>query len=389
VPLRTGTRATLAASTRYLPGSLHDLPVELAPLRARVAQEIDRQRCRHDSVDVESGIDPARCLQAAHEEARGDQQQHGQSHFGHDEHLLQAHTAAGHDAVGSVLEGGHDVRLRRPARRQGSKDDAREHRESKRERQHAAIDREIDQKRKCARRWRHGGNPAGHCPDQSETEQPADGRQEHALGQQLPEQPSGARAEREPHGDLAPAGDGPRQEHVGDVGACNEQHRTDDTPKQERHRPQDLPLRRIPLVHGQHRDADRTGTGTSGPGVRHLDRDQIGSSLFRSHASLEAGDAGEPAVGAMVEQVGIHLARVAGTRRTHDGLHHHRDVETSLPTDLRPAKRRRCHADDGERVPVQKDVVSDNVGSSSEARLPESVADHHHRVRADRPVISR
>ena len=69
--------------------ALDRLPIELSPLRAGVAQQIDAERRRDQLVDVEAGIDRPCRLQAAHEQARGNQQQQRQRDFADDQHLLQ------------------------------------------------------------------------------------------------------------------------------------------------------------------------------------------------------------------------------------------------------------------------------------------------------------
>ena len=69
--------------------ALDRLPIELTPLRAGVAQEIDAERRRDQLVDVDAGIDRACRLQAAHEQARGNQQQQRQRDLADDQELLE------------------------------------------------------------------------------------------------------------------------------------------------------------------------------------------------------------------------------------------------------------------------------------------------------------
>ena len=94
-PVMTATRATLAAST---PGSrldpLDHVTVELAPLCARVAQQVDVERRRHQPGRHRSpGSMRLRPMQAADEQPGGDQQQQRQRDFDDDQHVLQVEPA--------------------------------------------------------------------------------------------------------------------------------------------------------------------------------------------------------------------------------------------------------------------------------------------------------
>ncbi len=56
----------------------------------------------------------------------------------------------------------------------------------------------------------------------------AEQREDEALGQQLPDQPSAAGAKREPHADLAPPRRASSEEEAGDIGAADEQDQSGD-----------------------------------------------------------------------------------------------------------------------------------------------------------------
>ena len=76
---------------------------------------------------------------------------------------------------------------------------------------------------------------------------------------------------------------------------------------------------------------------------------------------------------------GSMIARIAGTRRTHPGLHHHRRVDVQPDPNFRARKVCCGHADDREGLSVQPHVMADDVGASAERVLPEAVADHQPR----------
>ena len=90
VPPSSATRATVADST---PGSRSTRSttwlVELPPLHARVAEQVDVERSGREPLDVDAGIDRPRGLQAADEESGGDQQQQRERDLRHDQPLLQ------------------------------------------------------------------------------------------------------------------------------------------------------------------------------------------------------------------------------------------------------------------------------------------------------------
>ena len=66
----------------------------------------------------------------------------------------------------------------------------------------------------------------------------ADERQHDALGQQLPDDAPPAGAERRAHRQLARADRRAREQQVGDVGAADQQHESDDAEEQHRREPQ-------------------------------------------------------------------------------------------------------------------------------------------------------
>ncbi|MDQ3137822.1 MAG: hypothetical protein M3Q93_09600 [Gemmatimonadota bacterium] len=97
------------------------------------------------------------------------------------------------------------------------------HRE--REEHHGRIDADLIHARQIRRIDR---DQRPHSPEREEQAQASAGqRQQHALGQELTHEPLPAGAKRGPDGDLLRAGRGARQQQIGDVGACDQEHEPD------------------------------------------------------------------------------------------------------------------------------------------------------------------
>src|SRR6185436_19486044 len=109
--------------------------------------------------------------------------------------------------------------------------------------------------------------------------------------------------------------------------------------------------------------------------VRVHERVELGASSLLIDARLETRHAGQPAARPVAEEIRILLARVSGTRRPDDRLHHHRYVELKRGPKLGARKSRWRHADDGERLAVQMHLAADDVGLTGESDLPEVMAD--------------
>ena len=128
--------------------------------------------------------------------------------------------------------------------------------QQQREQQHRSIDREVEGERQRAGRWRRRARTPATIPHASATPAtPPIAREQNALGEQLPDQPAAAGAEREPHRELALPRRGPRQQQVGDVRAGDQQHRAHRPAEQHRDRAHLLPLTGERLVHADDRHA--------------------------------------------------------------------------------------------------------------------------------------
>ena len=114
-----------------------------------------------------------------------------------------------------------------------------------------------------------------------------------------------------------------------------------------------------------------------------------GAGLLDAGAWLQPADRADPAVGGVLQQVRILISGIPGPRRPHDRLHHHRHVEAASAPDRRSVEPRRRHADDGEDVAVQPHLPPDDIRFAGEPRLPEVVADHRHGMRARRHIVGR
>ena len=162
--------------------------------------------------------------------------------------LLEAEPASASVAVaGRILERRHQPRPRRLERRRDAKHDPGEERQREREQQHARVDREVERERQRALRRRRRLERPDDDPRQRNAGDAADRRQQHAFGQQLPDEAPAARADGQPHRELAPPRRGPRQQQVRDVRAGDQQHGADDAAEQQRDRPHLLPLIGIAL----------------------------------------------------------------------------------------------------------------------------------------------
>ena len=102
-------------------------------------------------------------------------------------------------------------------RRHQPEDDAGQHGDGDGEDQHAIIDRDLARARDAVRA---DGDDQVYAPArQQQAQRAAGGRQQHALGQQLPDDAPAARAHGRADGHLFLPRSGARQQQVGDVGA--------------------------------------------------------------------------------------------------------------------------------------------------------------------------
>ena len=177
---------------------------------------------------------------------------------------------------------------------------------------------------------------------------PPSRRQDQALGEQLPRDPSAAGTERRANRQFAAAGRGPRQQQVGDVGAADEQHEADHA--QEQHRGHAQVAADDGLAHRHHFHAATTVLG-------HRARQ------FRGHGRHLGAGAGDGRAGGdppdPTEEVGRAQLRV-GTDAD----------EGPDAVVLGPAESCRRHAHHAVRLAVQHQVLADDRRVGIEARPP-------------------
>ena len=187
--------------------------------------------------------------------------------------------------------------------------------------------------------------------------------EQHALDEQLPDDPPPARAERDADGDFARPVGRARQQQVGDVGAGDEQHERDRAHQRPEHR---LDLRADDEVE-ERRDLRRDVLVA----VLVLIRKLRGDVLHLAAGLLERGAVGQAAV----DHEGSPLARQPEYRRPLG--HRHPDLALE-----RPFEAVGHHADDRGGNRVDADRFADDRGIGRIARFPDAAADQRNRRRA-------
>ena len=370
--------------------ALGDRAIERAALLARVAQQVDRKLRGDEPLHVEARADALDLAQVAQEEAGGDEQHQGQRDLGDDEGAAEVEAPRArvrHERL--VLEHGHEIEPGGGERRGETESDAGESGQHEREREHAEVDRQLEGERQGTRRRGQGAEGGDDGEGQGQAGRAPEQREEHALGEELRDEPPPAGAQREAHRDLAPPRGCAGQHQVGHVRAGEEQHRPHHRHQQRGHRGQARPHLAVTGVDG-HRDRDARPRSCRGRrrdgGGQHGQR---GGRLGGGGPRLEPPQAEEPAVGAPAKEIGIHLPGIAGARGPHDRLHHHGHVEVPERSPLRAVEPFRGHADDGEAVAVEEDIPPHDPRLAVEPPPPQAVADHGHGVRPRRDVVAR
>ena len=139
------------AGKRFDP--LDDLPVEFAPLRFCVLQQIDVDPGVENFVGIETGIDALRIAQAAQEQAGADQQHQRQRHLRHHENIAKTEALTSLCCCRSfILQRGHQIGPRGLHRRREPEDNSSRKRQREGKCEHAAIQPIVQSKRKDSRR---------------------------------------------------------------------------------------------------------------------------------------------------------------------------------------------------------------------------------------------
>ena len=304
--------------------------------------------------------------QAARHQAGPGEQDQGQGQLGRHE---PSHPAPGRPAGGPrrAGRGGEiaNVRPRRVQRRRQPEDQGGRQAGRGEERQHAAVDGEIDPEGRHQRLDAHGEQPRAQVGE-AQAEHPCGARDHHALGQKLPHDARARRPQRHAHADLAGTARVARQQQAGGVGAGDEQH--DDRGDEQRR--QSGPQRPVVVLveRVDPRPESRVGVGVGG-GEARRDGVEVRLGPRDGHAVGEASHGPEdPPVARLPGQVGREPQRLPQLRP-------HGELE-ALGHD----------ADDRRRRAVDADDAADHLGVGAVAARPHAVPEHHDGGRAG-PVV--
>ena len=264
------------------------------------------------------------------------------------------------------VEGTGQVDARPRQSRCGPEQQAGRHRQAGRERECDAVQGDVGEAGNAPRdQGRCGAHDSGR---HRAADGAAGNAQEHALRQQLADDPAPARAKRSADGQLAPPGDAAREEQAGDVGAGHQQHEPGRGREHGQRRPERAPQLFPQADHSPHRWGTRFRPGSLRP-VAVDDRPHLCLRLVRRHAGPQAPDAQHEA-GVLQHPVG----------RGFVGRHHERRPEPGRRAGWLEAFGQ--HPDHGVRPVVDTDGGADHVRVRTESARPRTVAQQHDRGRA-------
>ena len=244
-------------------------------------REIDRER--DDVLGAEPGIDGAQAEETLQHQPSPGQQDQRERDLSDDQRGAQPFLAGDRRSAARQKRSGNagprDAKSRREA-----EDDPGQERQGQRERQDLTVD--LDQLGPGDPSLGRESQQGGHAPArQEDAAQAACQRHESALGEQLPDEPRAAGAERRAHRDLAlPAGRAGQQQ-IRDVGAGDQQHEPDGARK-DRQRPPDVPHHEL-LERDHAADPLRVGFRV---GALSHDRVELGLRLRDGDARLQPAD---------------------------------------------------------------------------------------------------
>ena len=361
------------------PGGLQDGGVALLDLVGvetaaaesdRGAGRADRDPDPHDVGRVEPPIQGDERHEAPQQQPRAGQEDHRERDLRHREPRLPAvRPRASEAAAGGPVprvEGAGQVDARPREGRRGPEEQPGRHRQAGRERERDAVQGDVGEAGDAPR---HQGRRGAHDPDRHRAADGAAGHaQEHALGQQLADDPSSARAEGAADRELAPPGDAAREEQAGHVGAGHQQHQ----PGRGREHGQGGPERAPQLFpqadHSPLGWRAQLRPGSLGP-LAVDDRPDLRQRLVRRHAGPQAADSQHES-GVLERPVGRRLVGRDDQRRPESGRGAGR-LETLGQ-----------HPDHGVRRVTDIDGGADRVGVRSEPIRPRTVAQERDRRRA-------
>ena len=256
VELAQAARRILRVSRAHDSGSLSralgEPFVESRGLRRVVLHEARVEPHHQDVIGRVAGPIPDAVLKAPdHQEGRRQQHQRHRDLRHHQRvPAPQALAAGGLVAVGR-LETPHEVRARALQRRREAAEQRAQNRQGEAGQENPPVHAERDPHRQLGRDAERLHEPDAEVPDRDPAE-PAEQREDQALGQQQPDQPEAPRADRQPDRDLARPRARAAQQQPGGVGARDQQH--DERERREDHAelPVDVAILRPHLEHGAH-----------------------------------------------------------------------------------------------------------------------------------------
>ena len=285
------------------------LALERGSAGAIVTLQFEIERHRHHMARIESRIEGIGVPQPAHEQPGTREQQRRQRDLRDHESIAQPRaTHAGR----LVAQRRHHIGTHRFQRRNQPEHDAGQHRDHEREHQHTAIGSEVESEVERQRRLKR--EQQIRAPQREQHAEPATREcQQHALGDELRDEPPAARPERKADADFAAPCSRAGEHQARDVGARDQQHERDHD-QQQRHEAHHRPTHRgvhARLAFGDHRDETATvGRGVLDPQLAHHDVHFRFGALGR-HALGESPDDEIRTVAAL----GEHVAARIGERR--------------------------------------------------------------------------
>jgi hypothetical protein len=317
-----------------------------------------------------AGIDLRESHEAARQQHGADQQHHREGGFRRQQHIADSRAGAAAEPAGGravstaqrfrQAEAGPAKRRNQPGHHGGND------RHGGRERHHRRIEPDRLEARQPDRRER--GRQADQRGGKGQTERPARRRQQQALRQQLPRQPSASGAERGSERQLALTRHSPRQAQIADVDTRDQQHAP--------HRRREHDQRRLRIaseVSGQRTRAHDRRSALAEEQLRDR-RDRHAArrrrafrfDLRRRRTGRQARDCAQsprplaaPRVGRdAFDRIGTPVARAAIGK----------DEFAAEDTDNRV------------RFPIHHQRTTDNAGVAGKAGAPQILAEHQHAV---------
>ena len=278
------------------------------------------------------------------------------------------------DRVALPLQPRHRRRPQDLGERRQREQDPPKKRRAGGEREHASIDRGRGNAAQALgpRRHEHGQRPARH----RDTGDGAQGGQDQALDEALPEEARPPGAQRDPQRDLRTARRRPRGEQPRDIDAGDQQQDPDAPEEREERRP-DLP-------HAVRLEPDRVVAAPGAPVLGELPRDSRRDCVDLEPRLLE-------------RHIGLHSAHdaqklLAARALGHLGPERHPRLEVVGHRGVRgqqQLERGGHHPDDRRRLPVEEDAPPDDGRIAAVPPLPQGIAQEDARGRVPPLVVAR